>query len=155
MTFGRSSSADLKPYSLVYNMKNKTICLILAVVLFLCSCSSIKENDYIGDLPSLTVGSVIEEGSPQIIKPSLYYLDPQTNKLVVEARSLIVPKNMAVEEVIMETLLAGPTQSSLEIPCEGYKLDKVEKSGSLINVYISGKEMKGKCSFLPAVLRIP
>ncbi|MBE5759447.1 MAG: hypothetical protein E7332_05415 [Clostridiales bacterium] len=147
MTFGRSSSADLKPYSLVYNMKNKTICLILAVVLFLCSCSSIKENDYIGDLPALTVGSVIEEGSPQIIKPSLYYLDPQTNKLVVEARSLIVPKNMAVEEVIMETLLAGPTQSSLEIPCEDYKLDKVEKSGSLINVYISGKELNEREMF--------
>ncbi|MBR6239345.1 MAG: GerMN domain-containing protein [Clostridia bacterium] len=128
----------------------KKYLLILLIVLIFTGCSQIKENNYIDDLPEPEYTLDIDEGRPQTITPSLYYVNLQTGKLDVESRNLIIPEGMAVEEVIIRTMLVGPSAYEFYIPCEGLDLDYIEKTGSLLNVYLTGKQLSDSERFYSA-----
>ena len=128
----------------------KRFLLILLTVLILTGCSQIKEYNYIDDLPEPEYTLDIDEGRPQTITPSLYYVNLQTGKLDVESRNLIIPEGMAVEEVIIRTMLVGPAAYEFYIPCEGLDLDYIEKTGSLLNVYLTGKQLSESERFYSA-----
>lgn len=122
-------------------MLKRILCLMFSALFLLTGCSALKENNYAGDLPEISCEAEIEEGKPQIISPSIYFINKESGKLAVEARNLVVPENMAIEEVIMSTVLSGPLSKELYIPCEGFELAKIERSGTLVNVYLEGEEL--------------
>ena len=82
----------------------RLIAVMLVLMMLLCSCSVLVENNKTSDLPQLESHFVLGSGSPLVVKPALYFTDSRTGKLAAEVRDIVVPDDMSVEEVIVEKL---------------------------------------------------
>lgn len=111
------------------------IALLMALML-LGGCSALREDNNISDL-SLPEVKYVETGtSTRQINPTLYYLSKDGAKLSVESRELTLGQQEDEAEAVLNALLDMPRSSELRKIASGLSLDKVIRSGELINAYI-------------------
>lgn len=109
---------------------------LLLALLTLTGCSALREdNDITGlDIPEKQYE---ETGtSTRQISPALYYLSVDGAKLSVETRELTVGHQADEAEEIVAALLDMPRSSELRKIASGLSLDKVIRTGDVINAYL-------------------
>lgn len=113
----------------------RVIALLMAVVC-LGGCSVIHEDHDLSGL-ELPEPEYIETGTTtRRINPSLYFLKETGSKLGVETREIILGQEEDEATAILEALLDTPERSELSRLASGLSLDKVVRTGELMNVYL-------------------
>lgn len=130
----------------------RTLTLLLAWCVLLAGCTSIKENDNMGDLPPLPSLAYETGKDARTANPSLYFIDKNTGRLTAEIREMELPYMGDSISLVLGELLKGPVSSGLSPVLRGASLSRVELTGECANVYIeTDQELLEKEKFTGAV----
>jgi len=125
---------------------------VLALILLLCGCGVIKENDERGEcVPTSEMDPLDNEYHGRVEKSALYFLNETSGTLTAELRTLVIEQDTNPAEVAIEELLRGPSNEDLAgVAPEGMSLDFIEFSRDIANVYLiySGQGIAAKRKFI-------
>ena len=120
----------------------KLICMILGVCVLLCSCQASNSQPSEEEQPQETLQTIeqLQMQKGMNIRAGLYFHDSASSKLVSETREFVVTQEQNVGEELMEQLLAGPTNQSLNGISYGTELVDIEVMDEVANVYLKATQ---------------
>lgn len=100
-------------------------------------CTTLVENNNIGDLPSLSPPVEAETVQMRTIKPALYFIDAGTGRLAVETREIELSFAEEGVAAVVGALLEGPVGKNLRPLAASAQVEGVEIADEIANVYVA------------------
>lgn len=116
--------------------KLRILAVFLVLLILLGGCNALHEDHDLDGL-SLPEMEYVETGTTtRQINPTLYYLSEGGAKLGVETREMTLEQQEDEAQAIVNELLGIPRRSDLRRLGSGLSLDRVVRTGELINVFL-------------------